>query len=170
MRHPPLLPLLVLGLGLGLAGCGRPESVSRTPATTTAPEGEAARSGPAALQPLIRSAAAEHGIPEALLHRVIRRESDYRPEARNGPYRGLMQIHPDTARSMGFRGAPQELLDPAVNLRYAGRYLRGAWIVADGDPDAAVMWYARGYYYAARDRCLLVATGLAAREVNRRCR
>ena len=40
-------------------------------------------------------------IPEALLHRVIQRESDYRATARNGPYWGLMQILPQTARTMG---------------------------------------------------------------------
>ncbi|MBN8290490.1 lytic transglycosylase domain-containing protein [Rhodobacter sp. NTK016B] len=119
---------------------------------------------------LIEDAADELDIPEALLHRVIQRESDYRANARNGPYYGLMQILPQTARTMGFRGEPRELLDPRVNLRYAGRYLRGAWLVADGDMDDAVMHYARGYYYTARDRCMLVETGLAQREVNRRCR
>jgi soluble lytic murein transglycosylase-like protein len=62
------------------------------------------------------------------------------------------------------------LLDPEVNLTYAGRYLRGAWIVSDGDIDAAVGWYARGYYYEARDRCLLVETGLKDREIARHCR
>jgi soluble lytic murein transglycosylase-like protein len=71
---------------------------------------------------------------------------------------------------MGFRGDPSELLDPEVNLTYAGRYLKGAWIVADGDIDAAVGWYARGYYFEARDRCLLVETGLKDREINRACR
>ncbi|WP_068305165.1 lytic transglycosylase domain-containing protein [Pararhodobacter sp. CCB-MM2] len=119
---------------------------------------------------MIHDAAEELDIPEALLHRVIQRESDYRANARNGPYYGLMQILPQTARTMGFRGQPNDLLDPRVNLRYAGRYLRGAWIVSDGNMDAAVMHYARGYYYDARDRCLLVETGLAQREVNRRCR
>lgn len=119
---------------------------------------------------MVRASAAEHDVPEMLLHRVIQRESGYRADARNGPYWGLMQILPQTARTMGFQGAPEELLDPEVNLRYAGRYLRGAWLVSEGDMDAAVTWYARGYYYEARDRCLLVATGLALREVNRRCR
>lgn len=118
----------------------------------------------------IRRAADELEIPEALLHRVIQRESDYRADARNGPYWGLMQILPQTARTMGFRGEPQDLLNPEVNLRYAGRYLRGAWILSEGDMDRAVMFYARGYYYDARDRCLLVETGLAQRETNRRCR
>ena len=118
----------------------------------------------AQMRQLITKYAAIHQIPESLLHRVIQRESDYRADARNGPYYGLMQILPDTARTMGHRGSPQSLLDPDVNLTYAGRYLRGAWIVADGDEAAAVGWYARGYYYEARDRCLLIATGLADRE------
>ena len=121
------------------------------------------------MRALIRSYARQHDIPEALLHRVIQRESGYRPDARNGPYWGLMQITPQTARSMGFQGPPERLLDPEVNLTYAGRYLRGAWLVADGDIDKAVAGYARGYYYEARERCLLVETGLARREVARHC-
>ncbi|MEO1449742.1 MAG: hypothetical protein AAFV07_09430, partial [Bacteroidota bacterium] len=51
------------------------------------------------------------------------------------------------------------LLDAETNLIWAVKYLRGAWMVSDGDLDRAVMWYARGYYYEARDRCLLVETG-----------
>ncbi|MCA1776522.1 MAG: lytic transglycosylase domain-containing protein [Paracoccaceae bacterium] len=116
------------------------------------------------LRALINEYAAVHDIPPSLIHRVIQRESDYRPDARNGPYYGMMQILPATARSMGFRGSPSQLLDPEVTLRYAGRYLRGAWLVADGDEEEAVMWYARGYYYEARDRCMLRVTGLANRE------
>lgn len=155
-------PALFL-LTLALAACGGPAPPSR--AVTDLYPGESA-----GMRHLIRAAAAEHGIPEALLHRVVQRESGYRAGARNGPYWGLMQILPQTARTMGFRGEPAELLNPEVNLRYGGRYLRGAWLLADGDMDRAVIWYARGYYYEARDRCLLVETGLAAREVNRRCR
>jgi soluble lytic murein transglycosylase-like protein len=147
-----------------LSACGGPpEPPSR--AVTDLHTGESPQ-----LRALIRAAAAEHQIPEALLHRVIQRESGYRPEARNGPYWGLMQVMPQTARTMGFQGRPEDLLNPEVNLRYAGRYLRGAWLLADGNMDRAVMWYARGYYYEARQRCLLVETRLAAREVDRRCR
>ena len=160
-------PLSAALLALVLSAC----------AAAPAPEPPPTRAAPALypgetpeLRRMIRASAAEHGIPEALLHRVIQRESDYRPGARNGPYWGMMQILPQTARTMGFRGQPAELLDPEVNLRYAGLYLRGAWMVADGDIDAAVMWYARGYYYEARDRCMLIETALAAREVARHCR
>lgn len=123
----------------------------------------------AQMRALVVEYAARHEIPEALLHRVIQRESDYRADARNGPYYGLMQILPETAGQMGFSGAPNDLLDARTNLEYAGRYLRGAWLVSNGDIDAAVGWYARGYYYEARDRCLLVETGLRDREVNRAC-
>ncbi|WP_417598716.1 lytic transglycosylase domain-containing protein [Pararhodobacter oceanensis] len=147
-----------------LAGCG---------GAAPAPQVEASRLYPGEtpqMRVLVRQAAQELDIPEALLHRVIQRESDYRAHARNGPYWGLIQILPQTARTMGFRGEPADLLDPEINLRYAGRYLRGAWLLSDGDMDAAVMHYARGYYYVARDRCMLVATGLLDREVNRRCR
>ena len=124
----------------------------------------------AAMRALVNEYAARHEIPVALLHRVIQRESDYRADARNGPYYGLMQILPQTARTMGHEGTPNDLLDARTNLEYAGRYLRGAWMVSDGDIDAAVGWYARGYYYEARNRCLIVATGLGPRETARHCR
>ncbi|MDO5643623.1 MAG: lytic transglycosylase domain-containing protein, partial [Paracoccus sp. (in: a-proteobacteria)] len=99
-------------------------------------------------------------LPTSLLHRVIQRESDYRADARNGPYYGLMQILPQTARTMGYRGHPSGLLDADTNLKYAGRYLRGAYLVADGDEKSAVGWYARGYYYEAKRKGLLRETGL----------
>ncbi len=101
-----------------------------------------------------------HGIPESLLHRVIQRESGYNPVARNGPYYGLMQILPQTARTMGYQGSPEGLLDAETNLQYAGRYLRGAWLVSDGDEADAVRWYAAGYYYEAKRLGLLEETGL----------
>jgi len=112
------------------------------------------------LDALIARYAGHHGIPEQLLRRVVNRESTFNPAARNGPYWGLMQILPATARTMGYRGAPEGLLDAETNLIYAGKYLRGAWLVADGDHDLAVRFYARGYYYDAKRRGMLEATGL----------
>jgi soluble lytic murein transglycosylase-like protein len=112
------------------------------------------------MRALIRKYAGVHGIPESLLHRVIQRESDYNPGARNGPYYGLMQILPQTARTMGYNGPPEGLLDAETNLTYAGRYLRGAWLVSGGSEEEAVMWYARGYYYEAKRLGLLEETGL----------
>ncbi len=112
------------------------------------------------LRRLINKYADIHDIPVTLLHRVIIRESTHNPAARNGPYYGLMQILPETARTMGYRGSPEGLLDAETNLRYAGKYLRGAWLLSDGDEATAVSWYARGYYYEAKRRGMLVETGL----------
>ena len=112
------------------------------------------------LRELINQYADEYQVPRPLVHKVIIRESTHRPEARNGPYYGLMQILPATAHTMGFRGQPNDLLDAETNLKYAVKYLRGAWLLSDGDYDTAVGWYARGYYYEAKRRGMLVETGL----------
>ncbi len=112
------------------------------------------------MRALIRKYAAVHQIPESLLHRMIKRESGYNPAARNGPYYGLLQIHPQTAKTMGYKGPPEGLLNAETNLQYAGKYLRGAWLVSDGSHDRAEMWYAKGYYYEAKRRGLLRETGL----------
>lgn len=158
---------VLTGCGGGLAGLGGDARDARA-GTSGQPDlfpGETRE-----MRALVNEYAARHDLPVALLHRVIQRESDYRAEARNGPYYGLMQILPETAGQVGFTGAPNDLLDARTNLEYAGRYLRGAWLVSDGDIDAAVGWYARGYYFEARDRCMLVETGLRDREVARHCR
>jgi soluble lytic murein transglycosylase-like protein len=112
------------------------------------------------LRALIRKWAATYEIPESLLHRQIQRESGYNPAARNGPYYGLMQILPQTARTMGYRGTPEGLLDPDTNLEFGAKYLRGAWLVSGGNQDKAMMWYAKGYYYEAKRLGLLRETGL----------
>ena len=104
--------------------------------------------------------AAHYRVPPSLVHRVIIRESRHRPGARNGPYYGLMQILPQTARTMGYRGPASGLLDADTNLKYGVKYLRGAYLVANGNHDKAVMWYARGYYYEAKRKGLLEETGL----------
>lgn len=109
---------------------------------------------------LIAHYAAVHGVPAALVHRVVQRESGYRPDARNGPYYGLMQILPQTARTMGYRGGPAGLLDAETNLNYGVKYLRGAWMVSGGNPDKALAWYSKGYYYEAKRLGLLEETGL----------
>lgn len=112
------------------------------------------------LDPLIAHYAAQYEVPEALVRRVIVRESNYNPAARNGPYYGLMQISHATATTMGYRGAPSGLLDADTNLRYAVRYLAGAYMTAGGNQDQAVRFYARGYYYDAKRAGLLEKAGL----------
>jgi soluble lytic murein transglycosylase-like protein len=135
---------------LSVMGCGR-DALGAAPLH---------KNETAEMRALIRKWAKIHDIPETLLHRVIQRESHYRADARNGPYYGLMQILPQTARAMGYRGDPAGLLDADTNLQYAGKYLKGAWIVSGGDEAKAVMWYAKGYYYEAKRLGLLEETGL----------
>ena len=109
---------------------------------------------------LIAKYAAYYEVPETLVRRVVKRESNFNPRARNRVYWGLMQIRHDTARGMGYGGSAQGLLDAETNLKYAVKYLRGAYIVADGNHDLAVRYYARGYYYDAKRRGMLDETGL----------
>lgn len=101
-----------------------------------------------------------YDVPVELVQRIVIRESNHNPGAHNGRYYGLMQIDPRTAQTMGFRGPPSALLDADTNLQYGVKYLRGAWLVSDGDMDEAVGWYASGYYYEAKRKGLLEETGL----------
>lgn len=112
------------------------------------------------LHNLIGQYAAAYQVPERLVHRVVQRESRYNPAARNGPYFGLMQISHATARGMGYQGSPQGLLNANTNLRYAVKYLAGAYKVAGGNETQAVRFYAKGYYYDAKRKGLLEETGL----------
>lgn len=147
-----------------LAGCGigRQQSEAQVGTMSFAARAPLHPGETPALRERINRWADTYEVPRDLFHKVIQRESDYRADALNraGPYYGLMQILPATARSMGHRGPARELLDAETNLKYAGRYLRGAWLVSGGDMDAAVMWYARGYYYEAKRLGLLEETGL----------
>lgn len=109
---------------------------------------------------LITKYASLYGIPESLLHRVVKRESTYNPRAFNRGHYGLMQIKYSTAKSMGYEGPAEGLFDAETNIKYAGKYLRGAWMVADDKNDGAVRLYAAGYYYHAKRKGLLDETGL----------
>ncbi|WP_108814659.1 lytic transglycosylase domain-containing protein [Loktanella sp. Alg231-35] len=150
--------MIMITVAAGLSACGRRRDRHRP--TSRAADIPLYPNETPELRALINKYAGVHDIPVTLLHRVIIRESTHRPWARNGPYYGLMQILPETARSMGHRGSPEGLLDAETNLIYAGRYLRGAWLVSGGDEAEAVSWYARGYYYEAKRLGLLEETGL----------
>lgn len=92
-----------------------------------------------------------NNVPEALVHRVIVRESKYNPRAvGRGGALGLMQIKTATARGVGYAGGAGGLLDAETNLTYGIKYLAGAWRVSGGNYDRAVSHYARGYYYEAK--------------------
>src|SRR5881398_2026205 len=100
---------------------------------------------------MIATHAQANGVPEALVHRVIVRESRYRPGViGRGGAMGLMQIKLATARGLGYTGTAEGLRDPNTNLTYAVKYLAGAYRAANGDHRRAMAYYAGGYYYAAK--------------------
>jgi soluble lytic murein transglycosylase-like protein len=117
---------------------------------------------------LIEKYAAHYELPVAFVRRVVKRESNFRPSAYNRGHWGLMQIKHATARGMGYRGPAKGLLDAETNLIFAVKYLAGAWLVADGNPDLADRLYQRGYYYDAKRKGLLDETGLGRDRMRKR--
>lgn len=68
-------------------------------------------------------------IPPGLLPAMCWVESNHRPRVINvvdgtSASYGMCQIKLMTARHMGFRGSPLELLRPGVNAYYAAKYLK----------------------------------------------
>lgn len=112
---------------------------------------QAACAGEAEYAEIVAMHARANGVPEALVHRVIMRESRYQPGlVGHGGTIGLMQIKLATARGVGYTGDAAGLRDPNTNLTYAVKYLAGAYRAANGDHARAVRYFAGGYYYAAK--------------------
>jgi soluble lytic murein transglycosylase-like protein len=120
---------------------------------------------------MIAAHASANNVPEALVHRVIVRESKYHPHlvGRGGTI-GLMQIKLATARGLGYTGDAAGLRDPDTNLAYGIKYLAGAYRAANSDHSRAVRYYASGYYYAAKrqrlERPMQIVPVLASAPVN----
>ena len=92
-------------------------------------------------------------VPEALVHRLIVRESKYNPTLiGHGGTIGLMQIKLATAKGVGYTGDADGLRDPETNLAYGVKYLAGAYRAAGGDYDRAIRYFAGGYYYVAKQQ------------------
>ena len=131
------LPLVCLLVGLAAA------SLLASPAIAQTAHSE--------YDALIATHAQANGVPEALVHRVILRESRYQAGlvGRGGTI-GLMQIKLATARGLGYSGTAEGLRDPDTNLTYAVKYLAGAYRAANGDHHRAMAYYASGYYAVAK--------------------
>jgi soluble lytic murein transglycosylase-like protein len=141
---------------LPLGGCAPQESpIASAPAAYDEAAQPVELSGQDALHARIAHYARIYDIPESLIHRSIRRESNYNPNARHGPYWGLMQIRHDTARHMGYDGPASGLLDADTNLAFAVPYLANAYKVSGGNEKRAIRLYAGGYYYEAKRKHML---------------
>src|SRR5690606_20238735 len=74
-----------------------------------------------AVEPLIRTAAAKHGVDVGLIAGVIRVESSFNPKVRSSAgAMGLMQVMPATAKALGC----DDLYDPAANIDCGTRVLK----------------------------------------------
>jgi soluble lytic murein transglycosylase-like protein len=117
---------------------------------------------------LIEKYAAIYQVPVDLVRHVVNRESTFNPKAYNNGHWGLMQIKHATARGMGYDGPARGLFDAETNLKYAVKYLRGAWLVAGGNAKKADWLYQTGYYFDAKRKGLLEATCLGVDRKRRR--
>jgi hypothetical protein len=131
--------------------------VASLPATASAQQTGAPRDN---INALIEAQAKAAGLPSSFVHQVVKRESNYNPNAKGGSALGLMQIKHATARGMGYGGDAAGLYDPQTNLRYGIAYLAGAYRAAKGDLIQAYNYYNKGYYYAAKR--LGITTDVAA--------
>ena len=76
----------------------------------------------ASIERMIGASAAEFRVDPALVEAIVQNESAFDPRATSGAgARGLMQLMPQTAASLGVIDA----YDPAQNVRGGTRYLRG---------------------------------------------
>lgn len=150
-----------------VASLGDVAPESFTPSSYAVPDSPALASR-GKIDALIAKYAAIYEVPESFVRRVVNRESTFNPLAYNRGHWGLMQIKHATARGMGYEGPANGLLDAETNLKFAVKYLRGAWMVADGNEDQADKLYQSGYYYHAKRKGLLDETGLGRDRVRHR--
>jgi soluble lytic murein transglycosylase-like protein len=121
-------------------------------------------------QALIKREAEKNGLPPDIADAVAAIESGYDPSAVGGVGEiGLMQVRPETAAMLGFKGDLAELAKPDVNIHYGVTYLGQAWRLANGDLCRALMKYRAGHgeemmtalsvTYCGRARARLAAAG-----------
>ncbi len=111
---------------------------------SSSPRGGAGKSKYASL---IRAAAQKHGVPVSIAKAVVQVESNFNSRARGSVGEvGLMQIRPQTARGMGYRGSVKALYHPETNLEWGMRYLAGAYKKAGGDVCGTILRYNAGHY------------------------
>ena len=158
-RSASLPSCVILGVLIGLGGAA--VALGAPPATETSPRAEeldpqAVGGGSVDHVPpfdpripyrmIARSEAKRLDIPYEWIDAIIAVESGYNPLAtgHDGEV-GLMQIMPQTARLLGFKGTNQELSDPQINIRLGADYLAEAYRLAQGDLCTTVMKYRAGH-------------------------
>lgn len=104
---------------------------------------------PLAYRATIAGAAAEAGLPPALVFGMVHQESGFDPAARSrSGARGLMQLMPSTgrevARQLGVPFTFARLEEPAYSVRLGTRYFRRVLGMFDGNVELALAAYNGG--------------------------
>ena len=134
------------------AAAGEPKP-AEPPKPAEAPKAEAPKppeapvsSFRAAVRALVEQEVQKTGLPADIADAVVHVESNYNPSVIGGVGEiGLMQIRPETAAMLGFRGSAEELAKPETNIHYGVTYLSKAWRLANGDLCRTLMKYRAGH-------------------------
>lgn len=100
----------------------------------------------AEIRKIIERETARTGLPADIAEAVVFVESGYNSAVIGSVGEiGLMQVRPETAAMLGFRGNTTELAEPDINIHYGVLYLARAWHLAAGDLCRALMKYRAGH-------------------------
>ncbi|WP_369725972.1 lytic transglycosylase domain-containing protein [Bradyrhizobium sp. LLZ17] len=106
----------------------------------------------AAIRNIIERETAKTNLPADIAEAVVFVESGYNASTIGSVGEiGLMQVRPETAAMLGFRGNNAELAEPEVNIHYGVLYLSRAWHLAGGDLCRALMKYRAGPWRGVHD-------------------
>lgn len=103
---------------------------------------------------IILLAAKKAGVSGALLLAICTHESGLRnvlvPHDGGSPSYGICQVKYDTAKMIGFSGKEKDLMDPAINAKWAAEYLKFQKERYDGDWMKSTAAYNSGTYNESR--------------------
>lgn len=126
---------VAIGFAIGLASVAAPLHAGGADAASRA-----------AIRLLIEKETTTTRLPPDIAEAVVFVESGYDSSVIGGVGEiGLMQVRPETAAMLGFRGSNADLAKPEINIHYGVRYLSRAWQLAGGDLCRALMKYRAGH-------------------------
>jgi hypothetical protein len=145
-----VLTLASAPLRAGTATDALPDDTTGVVTSETVDAPSAADSDPfparASVRALIEKETAKTKLPADIAEAVVFVESRYDSTVigRVGEI-GLMQVRPETAAQLGFKGTTAELAKPEINVHYGVTYLAKAWRLTQGDLCRALMKYRAGH-------------------------